>query len=263
MNADNLLFHPSAIGEIMSGTAKGWDVDKSLTCKRRLIKMYREEKYGRSTSLSNKYTEKGTRMEEEGITLYSLYRKKMFRKNKQRLQNEYFNGEIDIPDGNETIDIKCPWSLDTMPHALTDKPDSDYVYQGQCYMDLSGAVKHTVAYCLVNAPANLILAEKNKLWYKMDCPSDSNEDYLRAKIEIEKNMIFDMKQFMADNPGFDLDCENWTFNISIEERVIEFSFPKDEEMIAKIKSRIDECREWMNIHLFKTATPDMATSVQA
>ncbi len=250
-NADQILFRPSSLGDIMSGTGKGWAVKDSLTCKRKLISIYREIKYGRYYTHTNKYTEKGVKMEEDGITLYARVRKINLVKNSKRITSDFFSGEPDIVLPKETIDIKCSWSLDTFPHPLTDKPDPAYEYQGLGYMDLTGSEKHTIAYCLVNAPANLVIKAKEHLWYNMSCPDDSDQEYMRERINIEKNMIFDAVQFKKDNPAYDFDCKEWVFDIPKEERVVEFVIERDEKKIIALKDRITEARDWINVNLFK------------
>lgn len=256
MTAQDIKFRPSSLGSIMSGVKKGWSVENSLTCKRALIDIYRKIKYGRYYSYSSKYTEKGTKMEESAISLYSLYKNKFFKKNKERIRNGYFDGEPDIIDSDKTIDTKCSWGLDSFPHPAVDSIDSDYELQGYGYMDLTGKRKHVVTYCLVNAPANLIAQAKKDLWYKMNCPEENDDDFMTAKIEIEKNMIFDMKEFRGDNPGFDVDCNDfWEYDIPINERVIEFEINYDEVKMQAIKKRCDECRMWMQENLFKNDAP--------
>ena len=250
MQADNILFRPSSLGELMTGVAKGWDVEKSLTCKRKLIKIYREIKYGRYYQHSNKYTEKGIKSEEDGITLYSLVSKRLLNKNTVRITNDYFTGEPDIICEKETIDIKCSWSLDTFPHPSTDAPDKSYEYQGLAYMDLTGSEKHTIVYCLVNAPLNLVLKAKESLYYNMGCPDDSNQQYIDGLVEIEKNMIFDKVQFMRDNPHYDFECKNWEYDIPAKERVVEFVIHRSEYSISEIKTRLDDCRKWMDKNLY-------------
>jgi len=136
MNANEILFHPSALGDLMTGVAKGWDVDKSLTCKRKLIEIFRQIKYDRYYSHSNKYTEKGTKMEEDGISLYCKVKGIFVKKNKERIKNEWFNGEPDIIFPKETVDIKCSWSLQTLPHVAVGSIGKGYEYQGRAYMDL-------------------------------------------------------------------------------------------------------------------------------
>ena len=250
-NANEILFRPSGMADIMSGTGKGWDVDNSLTCKKKLIKMFREIRYNRYYFFTNKYTEKGIKMEEDAITLYSRVKKLPLFKNSERLTNKFFSGEFDLKHGNTTIDIKCSWSLDSFPHPMVDKADEAYRLQGNCYMDLTGATNHIVAYCLVNAPANLITREKEKMHYEMNCPDLEDPKYIAQMETIERNMIFDMEQFKNDNPRFDIHSKDWVYDIPMKERVVEFHFEKDSALIGKMKDRVEECREWMNAKLFK------------
>lgn len=245
-----ILFRPSSLGELMSGVKKGWSVSESLTCKRKLIRIYREMVFNRYYNFSNKYTEKGLKMEQDAITLCGRNRKIYYRKNTERFENEYFTGEPDIIAPPETIDTKCAWSLDTLPHPLTDPPSDDYVYQGQAYMDLMNCTTHTIAHCLVNAPGNLVMREKEKAWYQLDMPQDDNPDYIAAKQQVERNMIFDMTQFRSDNPGFDIDTKEWIYDIPIADRVVEYTISRNEILLTQIRTRLDECREWMNKNLF-------------
>ena len=61
-SAAELLFHPSGLLKPMTGVAKNWSVENSLTCKRELVKIYRELKYNRKNYFSSKFTEKGLKM---------------------------------------------------------------------------------------------------------------------------------------------------------------------------------------------------------
>ena len=244
-----IMFHPSALGNIMSGVKKNWDVDHSLTCKRELIKIFRQIRYDRYYDHSSKYTEKGKKMEEDAITLYSRFRKQVYKKNEQRLTNDSFTGEPDIISEDETIDTKCSWSLDSFPSLLTDPIDADYEYQGLGYMDLTGKRKHTIAYCLVNAPGGLVNKAKDDLFWRLDCPLPTDDGLMKGRIAIEKQMIFDMPQFILDNPDFHVDCDDWTFDIPVEERIIEYTINFDQSKLDAIKSRIKDCRDWMSNNL--------------
>lgn len=247
---NNILFHPSAIHKVMTGVKKSWSVDNSLTCKRELIKIHRQIKYNRYYSKTNKFCQKGNIMEPDSITLLSLIHNKFYVKNEVTFENEYFIGTPDIVDGDTTIDTKTVWSLDTLPHLLTDEPDDAYIYQGEAYMSLTGATKHIIAYCLVNAPANLIDAAKRSKLYELGLPleNESSPDwiqYLDECCDIEKNMIFDMPQFKKDNPDYQHQIINWIYDIPKEERVVEFTINRNEERLTAIKKRIEDCRLWM------------------
>lgn len=252
--AHEIKFRASSMGDIMSGVKKGWAVEDSLTCKRKLIKIYRELKFNRYYNFSNKYTEKGLRMEEDAITLLSLVHGHGFFKNKDRLTNDFWTGEYDLKHERRTIDIKCSWDLSTFPHPEIDKADDGYEYQGLVYNSLADCDSHTVAYCLVNAPYNLIVKEKENLYYRMGCPDDTNKDYISGLLDIEKNMIFDMKQFRRDNPNVDLigtSGNEWEFDIPPHDRVVEFHYKRDEKKLQQMTSRVLEARSWMQSKFFK------------
>lgn len=241
----------------MTGVAKGWTVEQSLTTKRRLVKIYRELMYGKRNNKGNKYTEKGILAEEDGITLYSSYRGYVFFKNTHRLTNDLYTGEIDMFIGNEimaaaeNVDIKCSWDLDTFPSFL-DVPDKDHEYQGLAYMDLNGAKLHTVAYCLVNTPAKLIDDEKRQLSWDMGIIDIETEAYINACKEIEKNSIHDMALFRKHNPNYDfhIPIDEWKWDIPKKDRVYEMTVERNEATLAAMRKRGLECREWMQKNLF-------------
>lgn len=253
MTADTVKFRASQIGNIMSGTEKSWSVEKSLTCKRELIKIYRQLIYQRSKSAITKYTEKGIQAEDDAITLLSRVKKSFYKKNTERLTDDYFSGEFDLSNDEETVDIKCSWSLDTFPHPSVNEINSGYKYQGQVYMHLTGKKKHTIAFCLVNTPLFLLIKEKERLYYNMGCPDEGSKHFNRYMNEIraiEQNMIFDFDQFRRDNPNYDLECSKELIDIPIQDRVVTYSFDFDASVIENVQNRIIECRQWMNEKLF-------------
>lgn len=251
MDTKTILFRASSMGDVMTGVAKGWTVENSLTCKRKLVQMHREITWKRRSNKSNKYVEKGLAVEENSITLYCRIKKIMYKKNTIRLNNEFFTGELDLFEGEEimkakhTIDIKSSWDWTTFPSICDDSVDAAYDYQGQTYMDLTGAGIHTVAHCLVNTPASMIVDEKFKLARKMGIIGTETPEYIIGCMEIEKNAIVDMKQFNKENPGFEFHIKNWDFDIPMEQRIHEIDVVRDDAKIKKMKARVDESREWM------------------
>jgi len=241
-------------GEIMTGVAKGWSVENSLTCKRALVQMYREKKWKRRSNFSNKYTEKGIEVEEDSITLYSLHRGEMFRKNTERITDDIFTGEYDLflgespTNATEIIDIKSSWDWNTFPSFL-DTIDKDYLYQVQTYMALSGATKGVIAYCLVNTPMHLIDDQKRRLQWKLNDIDGNSTEYQQGCEEIEKNSIYDMEQFKRDFPGYDHVIQDWEFDIPREERVYEIAVQRDDKLIEQMRERCFEAREWMKLNL--------------
>lgn len=258
-----ILFRASGNGAIMpAAAAKTQFTD---TCIGKLIEIYNANVYSRTEDFGNKFTEHGLDSEEGSITLFSRVKKKMYVKNTVRKSNDYVTGEWDLhlEDTNknivETVDIKSNWSKNTFDKArLKAKLNSDYYWQGITYMWLTGAKKHTVAYCLTNASEQTIQDEKRRLAWKMgviDTTSKINEEYLVKCRQIEINHIYDIALFQQQNPNYDFDnkLSEWCYDIPMNERVVCFEFERNEADIERLRLRIEECRKHMLNILFPRA----------
>ncbi len=226
----------------------------SQTVITRLIKMY-SQVLGRIDEIKSKFLDKGSKQEDEAITLYSLIKKRAYFKNDIQLSNKYVCGMPDLGDGDtlleseEIIDTKCSWSLITFLKAKFEPLNADYEWQILTYLGLVPKAKRgKIAYCLVNAPAEIIVAEKRKLLWSGDFidPDVSPEYKLKAQ-QVERNHIFDLQLFIENNPNFefDSDIENWTYDIPREERVFEVIIERDNDKINKLYKKVERCREWM------------------
>jgi len=170
MNFDNYKFHPSSLGKIMTGSR---DKDDPLgeTCKTHLLECFISEVYHRRKDITTKYMEKGILQEEESITLYSLVTGKFHKKNKETIENDFLIGTPDLFDGesirnaSHVIDIKTSWDIFTFYEVMLKPINKTYYWQLQAYMDLSGASKARLAYCLVNTPFTLIEDEMAGILY--------------------------------------------------------------------------------------------------
>lgn len=235
MNADNILFHPHYAGDLMTNDRSGKGMGE--TCKKRLVKVFVEEKYGREDKLENKYIKKGLQTEEDAITLYSRVNKTIYFKNTETISNDYLIGTPDLSDhkndirkAKTIIDLKSCWDLFTFWNARTGAINKDYYWQIQSYLALTGAEKGILAYCLINTPDVLIYDEKKRLQYKMGVISDSDPNYIEACAAIDHNMTFD--------------------DIPLNERMFEIQINRDDNAIQLLYERIKKCREYMNNHLF-------------
>jgi hypothetical protein len=223
MNFNDYLFRSHRSGTIMTNDRSGKGMGE--TCKKYLRQLALELKYGRKKEFTNKYIQKGLEVEESAITLYSRLYKKYYKKNDQRLTNEYLTGEPDIIRPEYGVDVKASWDLFTLPFA-DDKINPDYYWQGQAYMALTGLNHWIIAYCLVDTPLMLIEDEKRKLMYKMGALTNESPDYLEACEKIERAMTFG--------------------DIPIKERVVEFHIKRDDAAIENLYKRIAECREYLD-----------------
>jgi hypothetical protein len=232
-------------------------------------KIYRSEIHNRNFNFTNKYTQKGTRQEEEAITLYQMYLmsknyKVLFTKNKERLSNTYITGMPDlIPivlNGKKTgFDTKCSWELETFPFEH-DELDAIYEYQNQSYMWLTGAEEWITVYALVNIHETGLHNEKLKYWYAMETPQDAADkyydDYIEKCKELERRLIFDYDRFKLHFPKHDLETsrDEWMetinpftglkgYDMVLKDRIIEKKSVFDQDKINFIKERIDVCRK--------------------
>ena len=110
--------------------------------------------YGVEKQIKSKYIEKGLMMEDEAISFAVKMLDIQFAlKNEQRFEDDYFTGEPDMILDDRIIDIKNSWDCFTFPLFEAEIPNSDYFYQLQVYMHLTGKRKATLVYVLLNVPA--------------------------------------------------------------------------------------------------------------
>lgn len=260
MNFNHVLIHASAYSKLTTQPKAVADKAAgllSVTTKTALREIFIEEKYQRRKEITSKQMTKGLLQEEEAITLYCRVSKKLFAKNLIRIENDYITGEPDLTDNEDImktekgVDIKCSWSIFSFPFP-DDELSAAYKWQNQCYMFLTGAKFWATAFCLVNAPGHMIKDEKRKLYYSMNCPADNDPEYLLKCVEIEKNMIFNMSEFIAaeENKNFDFDWPvvypEWTFDVPLTNRVIEFIVERDETLIQSIAPTVEKARAYLN-----------------
>ena len=144
------------------------------------------------------------------------------------------SGEADIvwKEKRKIIDAKSVWDAESLLSHVPnpDKPDqilydTSHEWQGQCYMSLYDCDTFDVCYTLVNMLQEMIEWEKMRIFKAMNPATEENIDYKKAISKLEFNMTFD--------------------EIPINERIVRFSFTRDDEMIRKLHDRWDECRIWL------------------
>lgn len=223
----------SAIGEIMTPPKSKEAKEAGLlgeTATKYLKQLFRELRYGRKKEFTSKYTDKGLMVEEDSITLYSRLKKKVFKKNEQRLENDFICGTPDLFEGESitratnVIDTKSSWDLFTFPFP-NDKQNTDYYWQLQGYMALTGARSAVLAYCLIDTPLTLINDEKRKLFYKMNAGTEENPDYVAACEELERRMMFG--------------------DIPMSERMVEFPVERNDSDIELIYAQVKKARNFL------------------
>ena len=157
-----IKFRASSLSEIMTDP-KGKDEILAVGAKTAITKIAKEIIYGYDEQFSSKYTEKGTRVEDESIDLLGSVLLKSFVKNKERKTNDWITGEADIVTEDSIIDIKSSWSLATFPVLAEQGKDKGYEMQLRAYMWLWDKPKAKIAYCLVSTPEDLMKWEEQSL----------------------------------------------------------------------------------------------------
>lgn len=180
--------------------------------------------YNRKLEFTSKYTDKGIIMEDESIDFLSeKLGLGMLFKNEKYYENDYMIGTDDIEIPDLIIDTKNSWSWETFPYFDKKIPNSNYEWQLQGYMELTGKRKAKLIYVLSNTPQHLIEREaRNYCYYN---------GYDQMDMEIYNK--FHEKLTYDDLPD--------------ELKIKIYNIDYDPEMIKKIKLRVNECREYINL----------------
>ena len=228
----------------------------SETTKSALLEVYIQQKYKRYKEISNKYIENGLAVENDAIDMWRRSRGEIVFKNEQMFANDFIKGTPDllIKDDETGLvvnvpDIKSSWSIHTFMDAVKDDICKDYYWQGQAYCWLTGAPKATFCYVLVNAPIEMINDEKYRLARRLNLIDPQGDPtFIKKAQSIERNMIYDMGQFMADYPDADLESHRteWVYDIPVQERIHEKVVEFDADAIAKLQERVPMWREYLN-----------------
>jgi hypothetical protein len=182
----------------------------------------KKQVYQKHRQMSNKYTEKGLVMEDNSLDFIAeVFGYGLLLKNEEYFENDFLTGTPDVVLEDHLIDVKNSWSHDTFPLFATEIPDKAYFYQAQGYMELTGKTSYNLIYTLMDTPEYIIEKEFN--W--------NNFNGLEYD-EFRKNYLYE---------GF----------VPVDKRYKAFVIERDEEVIEAIKTRVEECQQYIN-QLLKT-----------
>jgi hypothetical protein len=156
-----MKFRASSLGKLMtSSRTKGEAL--SQTAKSYIIQKAKEDFFEYRSELNNKYITKGLAQEQDSINLLNLVRLEDYKKNEERVENEWLSGCCDIITDTSIIDIKTSWSLDTFPATSYELKDtSDYEWQGRAYMWLYDMPSFELCYVMVTTAPELLWEYEN------------------------------------------------------------------------------------------------------
>lgn len=264
MNVDEILFRCSGLSNLMTEPRSKADKEAGMlseSAKAHCIDVFVSKMYGRREEVKSKYLDKGNQREEDSITLLSRQSKIFFKKNKERLSNGFITGEpdlflgSDIRNAQQTFDTKTSWSAHTFYRQRFNPLPDAYKWQGVGYMWLTGAVRHTVAFCLVNGTVQAINDEKRRLMWSMGITDEMNagDGFKKAMMQIERNHIFNLQEFLDENPGYDLyhSLDDWRYDIPPKERLHQITIERSEDEILLVSRKIIAARKYINDTLLK------------
>ena len=216
----------SAIGQIMAEPKSKKDREAGLlgqTAKTYCENWLKEQLYGRRKEISSNKMEKGTIVEEssldslisEGVVPFSFKNEKFF-------EDDFLTGTPDVLT-DKVIDLKNSWDAFSFPLFETEITNKVYMYQLQGYMSLTGLKSAELIYILSNTPADFVDKE---IFYatKDKVLSISETKEINDKIKDYHNYDkFDKKL-----------------------RVKRFNLEFDENIIKKIHSQVEKCRNYIN-----------------
>jgi hypothetical protein len=195
-----------------------------------LLEIYIREKYGRTKDVQTKQMRKGVEVEDDAIELLAQSLCRPLKKNEERFSNDFITGHPDVLDlteaGLKVWDVKSSYDLFTFLGNIPEKLNSQYYWQLQSYMWLTGSTESCIAYCLINTPFGIIEQEKNSLLYRMtEAVTQENPKYVLEAAKLELNMMFD--------------------DIDQKERLLLFPVHRNDEDIELIKEKVLKAREYL------------------
>jgi hypothetical protein len=185
-----MLIRCSSLPKIMV-SSRSKDGGLSETAKSYIKSIAKQDYFGYTTELNNKYVTKGIQCEEQSIELLNDVLFTNYEKNEVRKTTELLTGEADIVTPELIIDIKTSWSFDTFPATPSDINIKDYEYQLRGYMFLYDVERVALAYCMVDTPSDLIGYESEELHRVRDTPIQSLVTMLTIErdYQLEEEML--------------------------------------------------------------------------
>jgi hypothetical protein len=151
-----MKFNSHKLGKLMTSSRSKGEV-LSQTAKSYIIQKAKEDFFDYKSEINSKYLSKGLAQEQDSINLLNLVRLEDYKKNEERVENEWLSGCCDIITDTLIIDIKTSWSLDTFPATSYELKDiSDYEWQGRAYMWLYDRPYFELSYVMVSTSPELL-----------------------------------------------------------------------------------------------------------
>lgn len=145
-SSGQLMVNPRSKTELISQTTRSYLNDWA-----------KEHIYGIKKQIKSKYIDKGIQLEDTAIDKTIEWLDISFAmKNEKSFEDDYFTGTPDLIVDGVVYDTKCSWDAFSFPLFELEIPTSDYFYQLQVYMHLTGCKSSKLVYVLLNTPEQMI-----------------------------------------------------------------------------------------------------------
>lgn len=189
----------SASGQIMTNARSKTEV-LSQTTKTYVYNYLKERIYGVRKEIKSKYLSKGLNLEDTAIDKAIEWLDLPFAlKNEKYFENDFFCGTPDLIIDGVVYDTKCSWDCFTFPFFENEIPNTDYFYQLQTYMELTGCKKAVLVYVLLNTPEELVYEQQHDYTnvdkkYRI---KTFEIDYQPEVIEKLKSRVLEIREFIS------------------------------------------------------------------
>lgn len=230
------LIRPSQIGKLMSSTRSKDRIFGDTAIKVIKQNAYLYKRGVEPENITNYKMEKGIHNEAKNIDIASEvleWKGVSGDMEKIRLSNDYFIGEPDINTPDLLADIKSSWNHETFP-ILKNPNNPDYIKQLNAYMDLSGKDQAELVYVLSDHPDYLLSKMiQSKTHYYSERP------FLFPEAEGIEH-LWSLAEEKAEN---EMNNQFKFDHIPKDKRVKRYIIKRDQDLIDKMKERIDLARE--------------------
>jgi len=223
------------ISDLLIKKENGKKIILSDTCISYLMDAYSLEttqKVSVSKEMDIEFMQKGKLQEPESIKLLSFIDQVEYKKNEDRVTNDFLSGIPDIFTGESIMraeklkDIKSIWDYPGFLCKIHSGAANGNKEQLQGYGDITGCIDLEVVNCLVDMPDTIIGDYLRRLLYKMDVATEENLQYKIAAAYLENSMRFG-----------DIPAHMRVFKIKIE--------PFTEFERQAVYDRVKVCRDWL------------------
>jgi len=223
---NNLLIRASQAHKLMTKPKTLKDQEAGIlaqTTQTYLKELWLENTFGYKEPVVSDEIMKGWLCEQDSMTLtQDILGGELRLKNTKLFKNDFIKGTPDVILKDVVEDVKSSWSIKTF---FNSELESNYWWQGQCYMELTGIHKYRLIYCLNDTPEHLVTNERQRYYYKFQCDED-NPMLKLIYSQIEHNHSYS--------------------KIPKEKRIKIFNFDYDPEAIKKLYSQIEKARNFYN-----------------